>query len=86
MDTAFFYKMQPNYSQPSLRDIGVKGKNSIAVIDIGTILIGDRKREKERMKGDGVEAQNLGETDFLVAYLTIYCFSFKEKIFCMSDN
>ena len=86
VDAAFFHEMQPNYSRPSLRDIGVKGKNSIAVIDIGAMLMGDREREKERMKGDGVEAQKLGETDFLVACPTLCCFSFKEKIFCMSDN
>ncbi|KAJ5873293.1 ATPase AAA-type core [Penicillium solitum] len=81
VDAAFFHEMQPNYSRPSLRDIGVKGKNSIAVINIGAMLIGDREREKERMKGDGVEAQKLGETDFLVACPTVCCFSFKEKIF-----
>ncbi|KAI2756919.1 hypothetical protein DTO013E5_44 [Penicillium roqueforti] len=52
VDAAFFHKIQPNYSRPSLRDIGVKDKNSIAVIDIGAILMEDRERAKERMQGD----------------------------------
>ncbi|KAI3226519.1 hypothetical protein DTO012A9_5567 [Penicillium roqueforti] len=70
VDAAFFHKIQPNYSRPSLRDIGVKDKNSITVIDIGTILMEDRERAKERMQGDGMDIQELSETDFLVAYPT----------------
>ncbi|CAG8107633.1 unnamed protein product [Penicillium nalgiovense] len=81
VDAAFFHKMQPNYSRPSLRDMGVKDKNSIAVIDIGAMLMEDRERGKERMQGDGVDAQELSETDFLVACPTVCCFSFKEKMF-----
>ena len=83
VDAVFFYEMQLNYSRPLLRDIGVKDKNGITVIDISAILIEDREREKERMQGDGVDAQKLSETDFLVACLTVYCFSFKDKIFCI---
>jgi hypothetical protein len=83
VDAAFFHEMQPNYSRPSLRDLGVKDKDGIAVFDIGAILMEDREREKERMQGDGVDAQKLGETDFLVACPTVCCFSFKEKMFCM---
>lgn len=83
MDAAFFHKMQPNYSRPSLRDMGVKDKNGITVINIGAMLIEDREREKERIQGDGVEAQKLGETDFIVTCPTVCCFSFKEKMFCM---
>ena len=83
VDAAFFHEMQPNYSRPSLRDIGVKDKNGIAVIDIGAMLMENREREKERMQGDGVEAQKLGETDFMVTCPTVCCFSFKEKMFCM---
>jgi hypothetical protein len=59
VDAAFFHEMQPNYSRPSLRDLGVKDKNGIAVIDIGAMLMEDREREKERMQGDGVDAQKL---------------------------
>ncbi|KAJ6035289.1 uncharacterized protein N7446_010049 [Penicillium canescens] len=81
VDAAFFHEMQPNYSRPSLRDIGVKDKNGIAVIDIGAMLMEDHEREKERMQGDGVEAQKLSEADLLVACPTICCFSFKEKMF-----
>ncbi|KAJ6038269.1 uncharacterized protein N7446_005079 [Penicillium canescens] len=81
VDAAFFHEMQPNYSRPSLRDLGVKEKDGIAVINIGAMLKEDREREKERMQGDGVDAQKLSETDFLVACPTVCCFSFKEKIF-----
>lgn len=55
VDAAFFYEIQLNYSRPLLRDIGVKDKNGIVVIDIGTILIEDYKREKERIHGDGID-------------------------------
>ncbi|KAJ6134492.1 hypothetical protein N7523_000814 [Penicillium sp. IBT 18751x] len=81
VDAAFFHEMQPNYSRPSLRDLGVKDKGGIAVFDIGAILMEDREREKERMQGDGVDAQKLSETDFLVACPSVCCFSFKEKMF-----
>ncbi|KAJ6020015.1 hypothetical protein N7522_000090 [Penicillium canescens] len=81
VDAAFFHEMQPNYSRPSLRDLGVKEKDGIAVINIGAMLKEDREREKERMQGDGVDAQKLSETDFLVACPTVCCFSFKGKIF-----
>ncbi|KAJ6039290.1 uncharacterized protein N7446_014038 [Penicillium canescens] len=81
VDAAFFHEMQPNYSRPSLRDLAVKEKDGIAVINIGAMLKEDREREKERMQGDGVDAQKLSETDFLVACPTVCCFSFKEKIF-----
>ncbi|KAJ5257472.1 hypothetical protein N7524_009028 [Penicillium chrysogenum] len=74
-------RVAPNYSRPSLRDIGVKDKNSIAVIDIGAMLMEDREREKEKMRGDGVDAQKLSEADLLVSCLTVCCFSFKEKMF-----
>jgi hypothetical protein len=83
VDAAFFHEMQPNYSRPSLRDLGVKDKDGIAFIDIGAMLMEDREREKERMQGDGVDAQKLSETDFLVGCPTVCCFSFKEKMFCM---
>ncbi|KAJ5253811.1 hypothetical protein N7524_010991 [Penicillium chrysogenum] len=81
VDAAFFHEMQPNYSRPSLRDIGVQDKNSIAVIDIGAMLMEDREREKEKMRGDGVDAQKLSEADLLVSCPTVCCFSFKEKMF-----
>ncbi|KAJ6020105.1 hypothetical protein N7522_000180 [Penicillium canescens] len=81
VDAAFFHEMQPNYSRPSLRDRGVKEKDGIAVIDIGAMCMEDREREKEKMRGDGVDAQKLSEADFLVACPTVCCFSFKEKMF-----
>lgn len=83
VDTSFFHEMQPNYSRPSLRDIGGKEKDGIAVVDIGAMLADEREREKEKMQGDGVDAQKLREIDFLVACPTVCCFSFKEKMFCM---
>jgi hypothetical protein len=43
----------------------------------------NREREKEKMQGDGVDAQKLGESDLLTACPTVCCFSFKEKMFCM---
>lgn len=55
VDAAFFYKMQLNYSRPSLRDIRVKDKDRILVINISIMLIEDRKREKEKMRGDGID-------------------------------
>ncbi|KAL2695082.1 hypothetical protein AAEP93_004143 [Penicillium crustosum] len=81
VDAAFFHEMQPNYSRPSLRDLGVRDKNGIAVIDIGAMLMEDREREKERMRRDGVDAQKLSEADLLIACPTVCCFSFKEKMF-----
>ncbi|KAF7166805.1 hypothetical protein CNMCM6106_002503 [Aspergillus hiratsukae] len=83
VDAAFFHEMQPNYSRPSLRDLGVKDKDGIAVFDfdISAIFMKDREREKEKMQGDGVDAQKLSETDFLVSCPTVCCFSFKEKMF-----
>jgi hypothetical protein len=83
IDAAFFHEMQPNYSRPSLRDIGVKDKDGISVIDIGAMLMRDREREKEKMRGGGVDAQQLSEADLLVSCPTLCCFSFKEKMFCM---
>jgi hypothetical protein len=83
VDTAFFHDMQPNYSRPSLRDLGVKEKDGIQVFDIDAMFMEDREREKERMRGDGVDARKLSEADLLVACPTVCCFSFKEKIFCM---
>lgn len=83
VDAAFFHNMQPNYSRPSLRDIGVKDKDGITVIDIGAMFMEDHEREKERMRGDCVDAQKLSEADLLVACPTVCCFSFKEKMFCM---
>jgi hypothetical protein len=38
--------------------------------------------EKERMRGDGAGAEKLSEADFLIACPTVFCFSFKERIFC----
>ncbi|CAP79317.1 Pc17g00300 [Penicillium rubens Wisconsin 54-1255] len=81
VDAAFFHEMQPNYSRPSFRDIGVKDKDGISVIDIGAMLMEDREREKEKMRGDGVDAQKLSEADLLVSCPTLCCFSFKEKMF-----
>ncbi|KAJ5491581.1 hypothetical protein N7539_003148 [Penicillium diatomitis] len=63
-------KVNLNYFRPLLRDLGVKDKDGIVVIDIGAILMEDREREKERMQGDGVDVQKLSETDFLVGCLT----------------
>lgn len=83
VNAAFFHEMQPNYSQPSLRDIGEKEKDGIAVIDLDAIFMGDRERQKEKMRGDGVDAQKLSEIDLLIACPTVCCFSFKEKMFCM---
>ncbi|CAG7995208.1 unnamed protein product [Penicillium salamii] len=83
VDAAFFHEMQPNYSRPSLRDIGVKEKDGIAVFDIGAIFMEDNERKKERMRGDGMDAQKLSVADLLVACPTVCCFSFKEKMFCM---
>ncbi|KAJ5202659.1 ATPase AAA-type core [Penicillium cf. viridicatum] len=40
-----------------------------------------REREKEKMRGDSVDAQKLSEADLLVACLTVCCFGFKEKMF-----
>ncbi|KAJ5343369.1 uncharacterized protein N7506_003193 [Penicillium brevicompactum] len=81
VDAAFFHEMQPNYSRPSLRDIGVKEKDGMAVIDLGAMFMKDREREKERMRGDGVDGQRLNEADLLVACPTVCCFNFKEKMF-----
>ncbi|OJJ52063.1 hypothetical protein ASPSYDRAFT_165291, partial [Aspergillus sydowii CBS 593.65] len=81
VDAAFFHEMQPNYSRPSLRDLGARDKNGIAVFDLGAMLMEDRERQKERMQGDGMEAQKLCEANFLVACPTVCCFSFKEKMF-----
>ncbi|KAJ5752813.1 ATPase AAA-type core [Penicillium odoratum] len=81
VDAVFFHEMQPNYSRPSLRDIRMKEKDGIAVIDLGAMFMEDREREKERMRGDGVDAQKLSEADLLIACPTVCCFSFKEKMF-----
>ncbi|KAJ5989683.1 hypothetical protein N7481_004893 [Penicillium waksmanii] len=48
---------KPNYSRPSLCDIGVKEKDGITVIDIGAIFMEDCEREKERMRGDGLDVE-----------------------------
>ncbi|KAK9847085.1 AAA+ ATPase domain [Penicillium brevicompactum] len=81
VDAALFHEMQPNYSRPSLRDIGVNEKDSIAVFDIGAMFMEDNERKKEKMRGDGVDAQKLSVADLLVACPTVCCFSFKEKMF-----
>ncbi|KAJ6001018.1 hypothetical protein N7481_001427 [Penicillium waksmanii] len=81
VDAAFFHEMQPNYSRPSLRDLGVKEKDGIQVFDIDAMFMEDREREKERMRGDGVDARELSEADLLVACPTVCCFTFKEKMF-----
>jgi hypothetical protein len=77
VDATFFHEMQPNYSRPSLRDIGIKDKDGISVIDIGAMLMEDREREKERMRGEGVDAQKLSEADLLVACPTVLLFQFQ---------
>lgn len=82
VDASFFHEMQPNYSRPSLRDIGKTRKDGIAVIDLGAMFMEDREREKEKMRGDGVDAKNLSEADLLVASPTVCCFGFKDKMFC----
>lgn len=56
VDAAFFHEMLPNYSRPSLRDLGVKEKNGIAFFDIDAMFMEDREREKERIRGDGMDA------------------------------
>ncbi|RAK99860.1 uncharacterized protein BO80DRAFT_477336 [Aspergillus ibericus CBS 121593] len=76
VDAVFFYQIQPNYSRPSLRDLGVKDKDGIIIINIGVISMEDRD----------VNTQKLSETDFLVTCPIVYCFSFKEKKFYISDN
>ncbi|QQK48046.1 ATPase, AAA-type, core [Penicillium digitatum] len=81
VDAAFFHEMQPNYSRPSLRDIGVKDKVGIAVFDIGAMLMEDHERDKDKLRGVSVDAQKLSEADLLVACPTVCCFSFKEKVF-----
>ncbi|EKV04220.1 hypothetical protein PDIG_90840 [Penicillium digitatum PHI26] len=83
VDAAFFHEMQPNYSRPSLRDIGVKDKVGIAVFDIGAMLMEDHERDKDKLRGVSVDAQKLSEADLLVACPTVCCFSFKEKVFWM---
>ncbi|OKP10144.1 hypothetical protein PENSUB_4449 [Penicillium subrubescens] len=50
VDAAFFHEKQPNYSRPSLRDLGVKDKNGIAVFDIGAILMEDASERRRRCK------------------------------------
>ncbi|CAG8017779.1 unnamed protein product [Penicillium salamii] len=81
VDAAFFHEMQPNYSRSSLRDIGVKEKVGIAVFDIGAMLMEDREREKEKLRGVSMDAQKLSGADLLVACPTVCCFSFTEKMF-----
>lgn len=83
VDAAFFYEMQPNYSRPSLRDGAIKDKGGITFFDGSAMLMENREREKEKMQGDGVDAQKLSESDLLTACPTVCCFSFKEKMFCM---
>lgn len=83
VDAKFFHEMQPNYSRPSLRDTGVKEKDGIAFFDMDAMFMESREREKEKMRGDGVDAQKLSEVDLLIACPTVCCFSFKEKMFCM---
>ena len=82
VDAAFFQEMQPNYSRPSLRNIEVKEKDGIAFFDVDAMFMEDREREKEKMRGDGVDAQKLREADLLIASPTVCCYSF-EKMFCM---
>jgi hypothetical protein len=55
-DAAFLHEIQPNYFRPSLRNIGIKDKDGIAVITLGAMNMEDREREKERMQGGGVDA------------------------------
>jgi hypothetical protein len=43
------------------------------------MLMEDREREKEKMRGDGVDAQKLSEADLLVSCPTLCCFSFRRK-------
>lgn len=74
--------MQPNYSRPSLRDTGVKEKDGIAFFDMDAMFTESLEREKEGMRGDGVDGQQLSEADLLIACPTVCCFSFKEKMFC----
>lgn len=57
--------------------------NGIAVFDISVMFMEEREREKENMRGDGMEPQRLSEGDLLIACPTVCCFSFKEKMFCM---
>ncbi|KAJ5406017.1 ATPase AAA-typecore [Penicillium sp. CMV-2018d] len=45
------------------------------------MLIEGREPEKEKMRGYSVDAQKLSKADLLVAWQTVCCFSFKEKIF-----
>lgn len=59
----------------------VKEKVGIAVFDIGAMLIEDRKREKEKLRGVSMDTQKLSRANLLVAYLIVCCFSFKEKMF-----
>lgn len=81
VNAPFFYKINPNYSRPSLRDIRVKDKDRISVINISVILTKDRKREKEKIQGDSMNTQKLDKADLLISCPTVCYFSFKEKIF-----
>ncbi|KAJ5808882.1 ATPase AAA-type core [Penicillium riverlandense] len=81
VDAAFFHEMQPNYSRPRLQDIWAKNRDGISVIDIDTLIGRGCEREKERMKEDSLDGQELREIDFLIACPTVCCFSFKEKLF-----
>ncbi|KAJ6122759.1 hypothetical protein N7512_005224, partial [Penicillium capsulatum] len=79
VDTAFFRKMQPNYSRPRLHDIWAK--DGISVVDLDIFFRNDREQEKEKMQEGSVDAYKMGESDLLICCPTVCCFSFKEKMF-----
>lgn len=81
VDATFFHEMQPNYSRPRLHDVWAKKRGGTSVIDMETLFSWDREREKERMQEGSFDGEELQEVDFLITCPTVYCFSFKEKLF-----
>ncbi|KAI1955153.1 hypothetical protein LOZ58_006845 [Ophidiomyces ophidiicola] len=77
IDAAFFREMEPNYGWPRVFD---SWENHLAYHEFD-VDKDQRRKDIERLKYNGIEAQGMGDSDLLVCCPTVCCFSFNEKCF-----
>ncbi|KAI1905948.1 hypothetical protein LOZ65_006904, partial [Ophidiomyces ophidiicola] len=77
IDAAFFREMEPNYGRPRVFD---SWENHLAYHEFD-VDKDQRRKDIERLKYNGIEAQGMSDSDLLVCCPTVRCFSFNEKCF-----
>ncbi|KAI1932539.1 hypothetical protein LOZ66_006834 [Ophidiomyces ophidiicola] len=77
IDPAFFCEMEPNYRRPRIYE----SWENLLAYDIMSFGTDQHRRDLERLKSNGKEAQEMTDDDLLICCPTLRCFSFSDKCF-----